>query len=47
MRTEVEGDVVPELAGLKTQGLALAAPAEAPPTELSCSAQCEDTGKQV
>lgn len=31
----MEGDVVQELAGLKPQGLAPAAPAEAPPTRLS------------
>ena len=39
--------MVQELAGLKTQGLAPAAPAEAPPTGLSCSTQCEDVEKQV
>lgn len=43
----MEGDVVQEPAGLMTQGLALAAPAAAPPTGLSSSAQREDVGKRV
>lgn len=40
------GDDVKESAGLMTQGLALAAPAAAPPTRPSSSAEHGDVGKK-